>query len=89
MLATVGTGFEHRFLFVTVASRRVLQIRAGSRPRVDAGSHKPTVVAVAEVLAGFVPYIASPSAAPTRPRPPRAWRAARRRPWPRSRRSFR
>jgi RNA polymerase Rpb6 len=58
MLATVGTGFEHRFLFVTVASRRVLQIRAGSRPRVDAGSHKPTVVAVAEVLAGFVPYIA-------------------------------
>jgi len=58
MLAAVGRGFEHRFLFVTVASRRVLQIRAGSRPRVEAGSHKPTVVAVAEVLAGFVPYIA-------------------------------
>jgi hypothetical protein len=59
MLAAVGTGFEHRFLFVSVASRRVMQIRAGARPRVDAGSHKPTVVAVAEVLAGFVPYIAS------------------------------
>jgi hypothetical protein len=59
ILAAVGSGFEHRFLFVTVASRRVLQIRAGARPRVDAGSHKPTVVAVAEVLAGFVPYIAS------------------------------
>jgi DNA-directed RNA polymerase subunit K/omega len=58
MLAAVGTGFEHRFLFVTVASRRVMQIRAGARPRVEAGSHKPTVVAVAEVLAGFVPYIA-------------------------------
>jgi hypothetical protein len=58
MLAAVGTGFEHRFLFVTVASRRVIQIRAGARPRVDAGSHKPTVLAVAEVLAGFVPYIA-------------------------------
>jgi hypothetical protein len=57
-LAAVGAGFEHRFLFVTVASRRVVQIRAGARPRVDAGSHKPTVVAVAEVLAGFVPYIA-------------------------------
>jgi len=58
MLAAVGTGFEHRFLFVTVASRRVMQIRAGARPRIEAGSHKPTVVAVAEVLAGFVPYIA-------------------------------
>ena len=58
MLAAVGTGFEHRFLFVTVASRRVLQIRAGARPRVEVGSHKPTVVALAEVLAGFIPYIA-------------------------------
>ena len=58
MLAAVGRGFEHRFLFVTVASRRVMQIRAGARPRIEAGSHKPTVVAVAEVLAGFVPYIA-------------------------------
>jgi len=58
VLAAVGTGFEHRFLFVTVASRRVMQIRAGARPRIEAGSHKPTVVAVAEVLAGFVPYIA-------------------------------
>ena len=49
-LAAVGTVFEqHRFLSVVVASRRVLQIRAGSRPRVDAGSHKPTVIAVAEV----------------------------------------
>jgi DNA-directed RNA polymerase omega subunit len=58
MLAAVGTGFEHRFLFVTVASRRVLQIRAGARPRIDAGSHKPTVIALAEVLGGFIPYIA-------------------------------
>ena len=58
VLAAVGTGFEHRFLFVTVASRRVIQIHAGARPRVEAGSHKPTVVAVAEVLGGFVPYIA-------------------------------
>jgi RNA polymerase Rpb6 len=59
VLAAVGVGFEHRFLFVAVASQRVMQIRNGSRPRIDAGSHKPTVVAVAEVLAGFVPYIAS------------------------------
>ncbi len=58
LLAAVGTGFEHRFLFVSVAAQRVVQIRNGSRPRIDAGSHKPTVVAVAEVLAGVVPYIA-------------------------------
>ena len=57
ILAAVGTFEKHRFLSVVVASRRVLQIRAGARPRVDAGSHKPTVIAVAEVLAGFVPYI--------------------------------
>jgi DNA-directed RNA polymerase subunit K/omega len=59
MLAAVGSGVEHRFLFVSVAAQRVVQIRNGARPRVDAGSHKATVVAVAEVLAGFVPYIAS------------------------------
>jgi DNA-directed RNA polymerase subunit K/omega len=48
--------FENRFLLVTVASRRVLQIRGGSRPRADVASHKPVVQAVAEVLAGCVPY---------------------------------
>jgi DNA-directed RNA polymerase subunit K/omega len=51
--------FENRFLLVTVASRRVLQIRGGSRPRVEVGSFKPTVQAVAEVLAGCVPYTTS------------------------------
>ena len=59
-LSAGGTVFEqHRFLSAVVASRRVLQIRAGARPRVDAGRHKPTVIAVAEVLGGFVPYTAS------------------------------
>jgi DNA-directed RNA polymerase omega subunit len=48
--------FENRFLLVTVAFRRVLQIRGGSRPRVRFASHKPVVQAVAEVLAGCVPY---------------------------------
>ena len=59
VLAAVGTGFEHRFLFVAVAAQRVLQIRNGSRPRVDAGSRKPAAVAIAVVLAGPVPYISS------------------------------
>ena len=49
-------GFSNRFLLVTVACRRVSQIRGGSRARVAAGSHKPVVLAVAEVLAGCVPY---------------------------------
>ncbi len=51
--------FGNRFLLVAVAAQRVLQIRNGSRPRVDPGSHKPGVVAIAEVLAGSVPYYAS------------------------------
>jgi DNA-directed RNA polymerase omega subunit len=51
--------FSNRFLLVTVACRRVLQIRGGSRIRVAAGLHKPVVLAVAEVLAGLVPYVIS------------------------------
>lgn len=51
--------FSNRFLLVTVACRRVLQIRGGSRVRVGAGSHKPVALAVAEVLAGCVPYFIS------------------------------
>jgi DNA-directed RNA polymerase omega subunit len=51
--------FSNRFLLVTVACRRVLQIRSGSRVRVAAGSHKPVALAVAEVLAGCVPYVIS------------------------------
>ncbi len=45
-----------KFLLVTVAFRRVVQIRAGARPRVYVASRQPTVLAVAEVLAGCVPY---------------------------------
>jgi DNA-directed RNA polymerase omega subunit len=51
--------FDNRFLLVTVASRRVLQIRGGSRPRVEVANHKPAVQAVVEVLAGCVPYSTS------------------------------
>ncbi len=48
-----------KFLLVTVAFRRVVQIRAGARPRVSVESQQPTVLAVAEVLAGCVPYTVS------------------------------
>jgi hypothetical protein len=44
---------------VSAAVGSVFGRPAGSRPRVEAGSLKPTVVAVAEVLAGLVPYVAS------------------------------
>lgn len=50
---------DNRFLIVAVACRRVLQIRSGSRARLDAGGHKPCAVAVAEVMAGVVPYYAA------------------------------
>jgi DNA-directed RNA polymerase subunit K/omega len=56
----VGVGpLENRFHVVSVACQRVLQIRSGSRLRLDPGHHKPCVVAVAEVMAGAVPYYMS------------------------------
>jgi len=50
---------ENRFHVVAVACQRVIQIRNGARPRLDPGGHKPCVVAVAEVVAGTVPYYLS------------------------------
>ncbi len=45
-----------KFLLITVAFRRLVQIRAGARPRVFVASHHPAVLAVAEVVGGYVPY---------------------------------
>ena len=47
---------ENRFHVVAVACLRVMQIRDGARPRLDPGDHKPCAAAVAEVVAGVVPY---------------------------------
>lgn len=47
---------DNRFHVVSVACLRVMQIRNGGRLRLDPGGHKPCVVAVAEVVAGVVPY---------------------------------
>jgi DNA-directed RNA polymerase subunit K/omega len=49
----------NRFHVVAVACQRVMQIRDGARPRLDPDGHKPCVVAVAEVVAGTVPYYLS------------------------------
>jgi DNA-directed RNA polymerase subunit K/omega len=57
-LAGVGP-LENRFHVVSVACQRVMQIRGGSRLRLDPQGHKPCVVAVAEVMAGAVPYYMS------------------------------
>ena len=53
--AAVGP-LDNRFHVVSVACLRVMQIRNGGRLRLDPGGHKPCVVAVAEVVAGVVPY---------------------------------
>ena len=47
---------DNRFHVVAVACQRVIQIRNGARPRLDPQGHTPCVVAVAEVVAGTVPY---------------------------------
>ena len=47
---------ENRFHVVSVACRRVAQLRAGSRPRLEPGGHTACVVAGAEVVAGTGPY---------------------------------
>jgi DNA-directed RNA polymerase subunit K/omega len=50
---------DNRFHVVSVACLRVIQIRNGGRPRLDPAGHKPCVAAVAEVVAGAVPYFFS------------------------------
>jgi DNA-directed RNA polymerase subunit K/omega len=50
---------DNRFHVVAVACLRVMQLRNGARPRLDPGGHKPCIAAVAEVVAGTVPYYLS------------------------------
>jgi DNA-directed RNA polymerase subunit K/omega len=56
--AMVGP-LDNRFHVISVACLRVMQIRDGGRVRIDPHGHKPCVVAVAEVVAGVVPYYLS------------------------------
>jgi DNA-directed RNA polymerase subunit K/omega len=59
----VGDGFsavgplDNRFHVVSVACKRVMQLRDGSRPRLPLRGHKHCVQAVAEVRAGVVPFL--------------------------------
>jgi len=53
---------DNRFLFVLVAAKRALQVQKGGRPRVEAPTKKPTVVAELEVLANKVKFQLPPKA---------------------------
>ena len=58
---------DSRFHVVSVACQRVMQIRGGSRPRLEPGGHKPCVQAVAEVRAGVVPFFFPSVESPSNP----------------------
>ena len=45
-----------RFHLVSLAFQRAKQIQAGARPRVDAAGHKPTRVALLEVMADTISW---------------------------------
>jgi DNA-directed RNA polymerase omega subunit len=45
-----------RFHLVSLAFQRAKQIQAGARPRVDAAGHKPTRVALLEVIADTISW---------------------------------
>jgi DNA-directed RNA polymerase subunit K/omega len=45
-----------RFLLASVAFQRAKQLHGGARPHVDAGGHKPTRVALLEILADTISW---------------------------------
>jgi DNA-directed RNA polymerase subunit K/omega len=45
-----------RFHIVSLAFLRAKQLKAGARPRVDASGHKPTRVALLEVMADTISW---------------------------------
>jgi len=53
-----GEGPLSGFHLVSVVFQRAKQLQNGARPRVEAGHHKPTRVALLEVLADTVSWTA-------------------------------
>ena len=43
-----------KYRFVTLAAQRCDQLIRGAKPRVESRSHKPTTIALEEVLAGVI-----------------------------------
>jgi DNA-directed RNA polymerase omega subunit len=52
----VGEELQSKFCLVTVTFQRAKQLQNGARPRVDAGNHKFTRVAMLEVMSGMVSW---------------------------------
>lgn len=56
---TINVSFDNvdnRFLFVLISAKRALQLQKGAKPRLDVGTKKPTVIAMAEALEDKVEY---------------------------------
>jgi DNA-directed RNA polymerase omega subunit len=47
---------DNRFLFVLVSAKRALQLQKGAKPKVEAPTKKPTVVAMVETVEQKVPF---------------------------------
>ena len=59
---------ENRFLVSSVAFLRAKQLQCGARPRLEADGHKPTQLALLEVLADTISWsIEEPPAPKTAP----------------------
>lgn len=55
---------DSTFRFVLLAARRAEQLMRGARPRVDAGSPKPTRIALREISDGLIDWDYGPPPAP-------------------------
>jgi DNA-directed RNA polymerase subunit K/omega len=64
----------NRFLLSVIAFQRSQQLRMGAKARIDQDGHKPTYVAVLEVLANRISWSQIPAVAP---RPPKGVEVAR------------
>jgi DNA-directed RNA polymerase subunit K/omega len=49
-------GLQDKFHYATLTFQRSRQLKNGARPRVEAGDHKLTRVALMEVMAGMVSW---------------------------------
>lgn len=60
---------DSTFRYVLLAARRAEQLMRGARPRVDAGSPKPTRIALREISNDLVTWAYGPPPAPPAPEP--------------------
>lgn len=47
---------ERKFVFVLAAAKRARQLQGGARPLIQTTAHKPTRIAMEEMIAGVVPF---------------------------------